>query len=557
MKKSLLYLFYICFFSHFLSAQPTIGVLQNDSGSLQGYTFFSPFSGTKAYLVDNCGQLVNEWDRGTRPGLAAYFLENGLMFRTFKPPLNGPFTSASNAGGLELVDWNNETIWSYQINTATELSHHDAVYMPNGHFLVLTWELVYTDELVALGRDPNEIAQEGYMWSEKILELEPVGNNEANIIWEWQIKDHYIQDFDSTKAGFGVIAEHPELFNINLPELNSSNSNSTRDWNHFNAIDYNPELDQILISVRNSDEIWIIDHSTTTTEAASHTGGKYGKGGDILYRWGNASAYDQAPLSEQKLFGQHGVHWIKEGLKDAGKILIFNNGNGRPGPDFSVAEILTPPQDSIGGYLLPDNDPFGPEVSESVYGDQTGERDFSAFLSNAQRLSNGNTLLNYGSIGTIIEVDSQRNKVWEYIIPLSGDFPLNQGQSPNSNWSFRAYKFSENYPGFDGVSLSAGSIIELGGNPLNCEILVSNQELQQEAFHASLSYRMLDRIVKLSNPEGLSIQLSIHDLLGRNVLSQSIQQTDWQMMLPDSFKGMYFIRIRADHRQSVLSIISP
>jgi len=534
-----------------------MGVQQNDNGSLQGYTFFSPFSGTKAYLVDNCGQLVNEWDRGTRPGLAAYFLDNGLMFRTFKSALNGPFTSASNAGGLELVDWDNETVWSYQINTATELSHHDAVYMPNGHILVLTWELVFTDELIELGRDPNEIAQEGYMWSEKIVELEPVGNNEANIVWEWRIKDHYIQDFDATKGGFGVVAEHPELFDINLPELNSSNSNSTRDWNHFNAIDYHPDLDQILISVRNSDEIWILDHSTTIAEAASHSGGKYGKGGDILYRWGNASAYGRAPASEQKLFGQHGVNWIREGLKDAGKILIFNNGNGRPGPDFSTAEILTPPQDSIGGYLLPDNDPFGPEASEIVYGNQASEQDYSPFLSNTQRLSNGNTLLNYGSIGTIIEVDSQRNKVWEYIIPLSGDFPLNQGQNPNNNGNFRAYKFSENYPGFDGVDLSPGAIIEMGGNPLNCEILVSNNELQQEALNVSLSYNTVDRFIRLSNPEGLSIQLSIHDLLGRTVLTHSIQHTELQMRLPEQFKGMYFINIRADHRQSVLSIVSP
>ena len=305
------------------SIAQTVGTVQNDPGSLQGYTFFSPFSGTKAYLVDNCGQLINEWTRGTRPGLAAYFLENGLVFRTYKPDLVGPFTSASNAGGIELVDWDNNTVWSYELNTTTELSHHDAFYMPNGHVLLLTWELVYEEELIELGRDPNEIAQEGFMWSERIIEIEPVGTNEANIVWEWRIKDHYIQDFDETKLNYGVVAEHPELFDINLPDLNSSNSNATRDWNHFNSIDYHPELDQILISVRNSDEIWIIDHSTTTEEAASHSGGLYGKGGDLLYRWGNASAYDRAPESEQKLFGQHGVHWIRDGLTDAGKILIF------------------------------------------------------------------------------------------------------------------------------------------------------------------------------------------------------------------------------------------
>jgi hypothetical protein len=58
-------------------------------------------------------------------------------------------------------------------------------------------------------------------------------------------------------------------------------------WNHMNSIDYNPTFDQIAMSVRGNSEVWIIDHSTTTAQAKGHTGGKYGKGGDLLYRYGN------------------------------------------------------------------------------------------------------------------------------------------------------------------------------------------------------------------------------------------------------------------------------
>ncbi|MEZ4957337.1 MAG: hypothetical protein R2825_27520, partial [Saprospiraceae bacterium] len=57
------------FFGFLISLKSqTIGVTHIENGSLEGYTFFSPFSGTKAYLIDNCGYLVNRWDRGTRPG---------------------------------------------------------------------------------------------------------------------------------------------------------------------------------------------------------------------------------------------------------------------------------------------------------------------------------------------------------------------------------------------------------------------------------------------------------------------------------------------------------
>ncbi|MEL7422078.1 MAG: aryl-sulfate sulfotransferase [Bacteroidota bacterium] len=521
----------------------TVGTLQNDASSLQGYTFFSPFSGTKAWLVDNCGQLINSWDRGTRPGLSAYFLENGLMLRTYKADLEGPFTSASNAGGIELVDWDNNTVWQYEWNTPTALSHHDAVYMPNGNILMLSWELVYTDELIELGRDPDEIAIEGFMWSEKIVEIEPVGSNDINVIWQWEIKDHYIQDFDASKQNYGVIAEHPELFNINLPDLNSSNSNATRDWNHFNSIDYNESLDQILISVRNSDEIWIIDHSTTTAEAASHEGGLYGRGGDLLYRWGNASAYERGAVNEQRLFGQHGAHWIRDDLTDAGKIMLFNNGNGRPGPDFSTAEILVPPQDANGGYIISSPNPFGPEEPEWVYGDQAGEAYYSPFLSNAQRLVNGNTLINSGSPGRIFEIDPDRNTVWQYEIPLFGDAPATQGGNINNNSNFRAYKYPSDYSGFEGVDLTPGATIENGENPLGCEIFVGLEELAQNELPIVIQYFPGENSLKILNPQNEEAQLLVIGIAGRIHQKETINALEQNFPLRPDLQGVYFVQI--------------
>jgi len=524
----------------------TVGTLALEDDALNGYTFFVPFSGTKSWMVNNCGELINVWDRDFRPGLSAYFLENGLMMRTYKPNPVGPFNSASNAGGIELVDWNNNTVWSYQLNNSEEISHHDAVYMPNGNILMLTWELVYEADLVELGRDPEEIAFQGFMWSERIIEVEPIGSNDFNIVWEWRIKDHYIQDFDSTKLSFGVIADHPELFNINLPELNSNDSHPSRDWNHFNAIDYNESLDQILISVRNSDEIWIIDHSTTSQEAASHSGGNSGKGGDLLYRWGNASAYNRAPESEQKFFGQHGVHWIKEVLNDAGKIMIFNNGNGRPGPDYSTIELLEPPTDADANYTLTDDAPFLPDNSEIIYGDLAGEDFYSPFLSNAQRLPNGNTLIMAGSPGRIFEITENRDIVWAYEIPLSGDSPGVQGGNISNNASFRAYKFTPDFSGFNGVDIEVGETIESGDNPIDCDLSTAVLELEI----SNIDVHFYNNQLTILNPDFEKMNLQIIDISGRTHWQQSISTTHFSEMLQLN-QGVYILEIQTDKERLI------
>ena len=148
-------------------------------------------------------------------------------------------------------------------------------------------------------------------------------------MWQWNAWDHLIQDYDASVDNYGVVADHPELLDINFIGA-TGNQAGRADWMHCNGIDYNAVLDQIVLSCKNMNEIYIIDHSTTTAEAAGHTGGNSGKGGDLLYRWGNPQAYDSGLSSDQQLFGQHDVQWIEEGRAGAGDLLLFNNGVGRP-----------------------------------------------------------------------------------------------------------------------------------------------------------------------------------------------------------------------------------
>ena len=192
---------------------------------------------------------------------------------------------------------------------------------------------------------------------------------------------HLVQSFDKSKPNFGQPADHPELIDLNYVDR------PIADWIHMNSIDYNPQLDQILLCGRTFDELWIIDHGTTTAEAAKHSGGRYGQGGDVLYRWGNPFAWFAGSPFDQVLFGQHDPHWIPPGLPGAGNILIFNNGSDRDQRSFSTVDELTPPQKKNGTYQRSGQGAYGPKQLTWQFKDPDSL--FSQRVSGAQRLPNG------------------------------------------------------------------------------------------------------------------------------------------------------------------------
>jgi hypothetical protein len=207
-----------------------------------------------------------------------------------------------------------------------------------------------------------------------------------------------------------VVADHPELVDVNFPRTVPAAGN----WNHVNGIDYDPINDWIVLSTRLLSEIWIIDHSTTTAEAASHKGGKRGKGGDLLYRWGNPAAYRRGSAADQKLFFQHAPTFIRPGLAGAGHLLVFNNDVGQAGSKHSEVWELELPIDDEGGFWMDENGRFGPLAPVWSYIAPNPTDFYSPFVSNAQRLPNGNTLICSGWQWWLFEVAPDGRKVWEY-----------------------------------------------------------------------------------------------------------------------------------------------
>ena len=208
----------------------------------------------------------------------------------------------------------------------------------NTYLMAMCWLLLGRAKTQAEADQAGRTNANGMVWAEKIVEIQPdFVNGGGTVVWEWHVWDHLVQEVDNTKDNFGVVANSPELVNINYNPTNGP------DWLHINGVDYNAELDQIVLSVFTFGEIWIIDHSTTTAEAAGHTGGNTGKGGDLLYRWGNPQAYQQGNANNQQLFRQHHANWITDGLPDEGMIMVFNNRAGTPmAINYSAVNIIDP-----------------------------------------------------------------------------------------------------------------------------------------------------------------------------------------------------------------------
>ncbi len=550
MKKNIYTLIFISFFS-LKSVAQTMGLMQHDSGTIDnGYVLFSPIGSTKTYLIDKCGKEVKEWNSAYRPGQAVYLLPDGNLLRAGNAN-NTTFISGGQGGVIEKIDWSGNVLWSYSISSNSECQHHDIKPLPNGNVLAIVWDNKSNSAAVAEGRDPSWLSTS--LWSEKIIELQPIGADSANIVWEWHVWDHLVQEYDSTKNNFGIVGLHPELLNINFPGIGLANF----DWLHMNSVDYNPQLDQILMSSHNFNEIWVIDHSTTTAQASSHSGGNSGKGGDLLYRWGNPQTYNNGLMTDKKLFGQHNAKWITPGLPFEGSIMIFNNGAGRPAGNFSSIDIITTPVNTQGEYNQ--SLPYLPSGLTWTYEAPTPTDFYSSNISGAQIFENGNLLICAGAKGTFFEIDSSKNTVWNYINPIGATGAMTQGSTPSQNQCFRAEFYPMDFSGFAGYSLIAGLPLEINPLPYTCEldtaieIINGNTKLNSDLNSFSIYPIPADDffILRFNNFNLDNSEIKIYDLSGREIfIPLAISNSGIQFDSKSLFSGIYFIFILSEGKIS-------
>ncbi len=503
MKKIVLFL--ILSFSTILSnAQPpTVGMLYHDANVSEGYTLFSPLRNNEVFLINTCGEKVNQWTFTEVPGASCYLLNNGNLLR-------------AGRDNLQIRDWNNNVVWSYPTTANGILQHHDIHPLPNGNVLCIVTDNYTLAEMTTAGRNPAITSATFKL--EKIIEIQPIGTNSAAIVWEWKFKDHLIQDFDATKSNYGVVVNHPELLDINYT------NGSLTDYLHCNGIDYNANLDQIVISARHLNEIFIIDHSTTTAQAASHSGGNSNKGGDFLWRWGNPQVYRQGTEANRKLFLQHNPTWVENGYLDAGKISVFSNGEANSAQTVSSV-LLINPEISNNAYTMA-NAMFNPPTYDWFWsGSILGVVVLQDRQSGTHSLPNGNIIISEALLGRVSEITKTGTLLWSYknptgiyANPTTTYYPQFSTVPANVNGIFKADKYPPNFPGFVGHSMApTGTIENTNSLSIACNSLGNNEYDNQNLV-------ILDPIKNNIIQFNTSIEMdniTLYDMNGRIVFNQN------------------------------------
>jgi len=358
-----------------------------------GLTLYGNMGSSLGYLIDTNSTVVKTWTfTGGNTGYSMHMTPGGDVWRSVQNAGN-VLTGGGMTGKIQKWSYSGTLLWEWVHSSSTYCLHHDHCPLPNGNVLVISYDVKTAAQTVAAGCSSSIT-----IWAEKIMEVKPVGTNSAQIVWQWNVWDHLVQNVNSSAANYQAsIVNNPQLLNINY--------NTQKDWMHMNGIDYNPILDQIVVSSHNLNEWYIIDHSTTTAEAASHSGGISGKGGDILYRWGKPAVYQAAGTTILNV--THDAHWIPEGVPGEGNLVGINNKGVTSPSNKTTVDAITPPRVDYNYTITP-----GSAFTPSTYLTRHQSTGYTTNMGSSDQFPNGNQMVCLATAGTIYEIDAAGTTLW-------------------------------------------------------------------------------------------------------------------------------------------------
>jgi hypothetical protein len=356
--------------------------------------------------MDMKGKIVHKWTNRFDPGLYAELLENGNLLYSGRTKVG--YGSPKNhhmsgkGGILYEKTWDNDTVAKVKNRSA----HHDQCKLPNGNYLQTVWEPVPKGFRV-LGGMPGTEFPDGKIFEEIITETD--ANN--NRVWEWRASDH-----------------------LNAADYPICPLDDRLEWLHVNSVDYLPadnpitKTESIMLSMRHPSTCIIFEKATGKVQ--------WRYGGCLEGEWGRLGA-------------QHDFIMIPEDLPGGGNVMIFDNGMKLPA--YGENEEIKKNSNSYWGFSHSRVLEIDPKSKRVVWRYEHTDKNWkfpipkkwlfnSPYISGAQRLPNGNTLICEGGTGRVFEVTKGKEIVWEFI-------------NPEHKAIFRAYRYGPDFPGFKGKKL--------------------------------------------------------------------------------------------------------
>ncbi|MBL7472496.1 aryl-sulfate sulfotransferase [Robertkochia sediminum] len=369
-----------------------IGVLVDVASQRQeGYVLVNDPGSNRVYLMNKAdGSSAYEWTLPYHLGNDAKLMDDGVLLISMRAE-DPDFNFGGYGGILQMIDTNNEALWRYDLQSADLIAHHDVVMLPNGNVLTMLWERTGLEDAKAIGY----AGEQPDIYTETLVEIDPVS---SEVVWRWDSRDHLVQDAMPEAGNFGEVAASPRKIDINYWDQEVTSNLDNGDLMHANGLAYDEANDLIYMSVNYYSEVWVIDHSTTTEEAAGSEGGNMGYGGDLVYRFGNPSVYRNV-AGGRLFYNNHSPKFVP----GTDHMLVYMNGNHTGGPsvvyELDLPEVFALDPDA-------DNEPL--VVWEYSHPDM-----YSAKVSGAERLPNGNTLIAVGTFG-YWEVTPEKEVVWQF-----------------------------------------------------------------------------------------------------------------------------------------------
>lgn len=426
-------LFSMLFIPAILFAMPTVfphgTTIYKPEKSFNGYTILTT-KGNQTILIDMNGNVVKHWENLCDEEHPAKILPGGYAMGA--TGARGRLYEHEDSNDLSIVDWDGNIVWT----SPKAGMHHDFQREGNpvGYYVPGMDPLIGSGKTLILSHKvvKNKRISDKPLYDDFIFEVD----HDGKVIFEWLASDHikemgFDQDARTTMYRYPnyVMTRTKGVVGGDWIHINSASWLGPNKW--FDAGDERFHPDNIIYDGRQTNTTGIISRKT----------------GKIVWHLGPDFTASRALKKIKPTIGLHHAHMIPRGLPGEGNILIFDNGGyGGYGPPNAGAP--TGLNDARRDYSrVIEIDPIKLKIVWEYSANKAGFRDkykfYSDYISSAQRLPNGNTLITEGSLGRIFEVTAGSKKekpetVWEYISPY-------YNMEENYNMVYRAYRAPYDY----------------------------------------------------------------------------------------------------------------